>query len=169
MWYFEKAVVSDSVVAVGMFFVFFTLKLLVILPNKNTMWKLKFSISFYYYHVFTFLSHSYYHSVEAEIADSWEDDIDETGNSLIVIPTATAATEIIAKAHEKGMCGTLKRVMWYFEEGGVVLWRRWCGTLKRAVLWWCGCFRRVVRYIEEGGTLKRVVWYFEEGGVVVVW
>ena len=61
--------------------------------------------------------------------------------------------------------GTLKRVVWYFEEGGVVLWRGRCGTLKRAV--W---------YFEEGGvvlwrgwygTLKRVVWYFEEGGVVL--
>ena len=29
--------------------------------------------------------------------------------------------------------GSLKRVVWYFEEGGVVLWRGWCGTLKRAV------------------------------------
>ena len=41
-------------------------------------------------------------------------------------------------------CGTLKRVVWYFEEGGVVLWRGWCGTLKR-----------VVRYFEEGGV---VIW-----------
>ena len=52
----------------------------------------------------------------------------------------------------------MKRAMWYFEEGGVVLRRWWCGTLKRwcVVLrrWWCG-------------TLKRVVWYLdEEGGVV---
>ena len=39
-------------------------------------------------------------------------------------------------------CGTLKRLVWYFEEGGVVLLRGWCGTL------------------------KRVVWYFEEGCVV---
>ena len=31
--------------------------------------------------------------------------------------------------------------MWYFEEGGVVLSRGWCGTL------------------------KRVVWYFEEGDI----
>ena len=60
---------------------------------------------------------------------------------------------------------TLKRVMWYFEEGDVVLWRGWCGTLKR-----------VVWYFEEGdvvlwrgwcGTLKRVMWYFEEGNVVL--
>ena len=38
---------------------------------------------------------------------------------------------------------TLNRVVWYFEEGGVVLYRGWCGTL------------------------KRVMWYFEEGGVVL--
>ena len=38
-------------------------------------------------------------------------------------------------------CGTLKRVMWYFEEGG---------TLKRAVC-----------------TLKRVILFFEKGGVVL--
>ena len=65
----------------------------------------------------------------------------------------------------RGWCSTLKRVVWYFEEGGVVLWRGWCGTLKR-----------VVWFFEEGdvvlwrwwcGTLKRVVWYFEEGGVVL--
>ena len=31
----------------------------------------------------------------------------------------------------RGWCGILKRVVWYFEEGGVVLWRGWCGTLKR--------------------------------------
>ena len=43
----------------------------------------------------------------------------------------------------RGWCGTLKRVVWYFEEGGVVLWRGWCGTL------------------------KRVVWYFEEGDMVL--
>ena len=35
-----------------------------------------------------------------------------------------------------------KRVVWYFEEGGVVLWRGWSGTLKR-----------VVRYFEEGGVV----------------
>ena len=48
-------------------------------------------------------------------------------------------------------CGTLKRVVWYFdlksvvwyfEEGVVLLWRGW----------YC--------------TLKRVVWYFEESGMV---
>ena len=39
--------------------------------------------------------------------------------------------------------GTLKRVVWYFEEGGMVLLRGWYGTL------------------------KRVVWYFEEGGMVL--
>ena len=37
---------------------------------------------------------------------------------------------------------TLKMVVWYFEEGCVVLWRGRCGTL------------------------KRVVWYFEEGWYV---
>ena len=45
--------------------------------------------------------------------------------------------------------GYLKRVVWYFEEGCVVLWRGWCCTLKR--VWY----------------LKRVVWYFEEGDVVL--
>ena len=56
-------------------------------------------------------------------------------------------------------CGTLKRVVWYFEEGGVVLWREWCGTLKR-VMWY---FEEggVVLWREWCGTLKRVVWYFE--------
>ena len=43
----------------------------------------------------------------------------------------------------RGWCGTLKRMVWYFEEDDVVLWRGWCGTL------------------------KRVLWYFEEGGVVL--
>ena len=54
----------------------------------------------------------------------------------------------IFKLTLKSMRGILKRVVWYFEEGGV-LWRGWCATL------------------------KRVVWYFEEGGVqegcVVLW
>ena len=27
--------------------------------------------------------------------------------------------------------GSLKRVVWYFEEGCIVLRRGWCGTLKR--------------------------------------
>ena len=68
-------------------------------------------------------------------------------------------------------CGTLKRVMWYFEEGDVLLWRGWCGTLKRAVwyfeesgvvLW------GVLWYFQEGGVvLWRVLWYFEEGGVLL--
>ena len=39
--------------------------------------------------------------------------------------------------------GSSKRVLWYFEEGGVVRRRGCCGTL------------------------KRVLWYFEEGGVVL--
>ena len=30
----------------------------------------------------------------------------------------------------RGWCGTLKRVTWYFEEGGVVLWRGWSGYIK---------------------------------------
>ena len=59
--------------------------------------------------------------------------------------------------------GTSK--VWYFEEGGVIFWRRWCGSLKRMV--W---------YFEESGVvfwrgwcdiLKRVVWYFEECGLVL--
>ena len=37
------------------------------------------------------------------------------------------------------------RAVWYFEEGGVVLWRGLCGTL------------------------KRVVWCFKEGGMVLCW
>ena len=72
----------------------------------------------------------------------------------------------------RGWCGTLKRVVWYFEESGLVLWRGWCGTLKR----WCGTLKRVV-VLWRGwyGTLKRVVWYFEEvvwyfeEGCVVLW
>ena len=35
----------------------------------------------------------------------------------------------------RGWCGTLKRVVWYFEEGGLVLLRWWRGTLKM-VLWY---------------------------------
>ena len=48
--------------------------------------------------------------------------------------------------------------MWYFEEGGVVFRRWWCGTLKR-----------VVWYFEEGGVVlsKRVVWYFEDVSLVI--
>ena len=61
--------------------------------------------------------------------------------------------------------------MWYFEEGVVVLWRGWCGSLKGL----CGTWKRVARFFEEGGvvhsrgwcgTLKRVLWYFQEVGVV---
>ena len=49
-------------------------------------------------------------------------------------------------------------VVWYIEQGGVVLLRGWCGTLKM-----------VLCHFEEVGVvlLKRVVWYFEEGGVVL--
>ena len=39
--------------------------------------------------------------------------------------------------------GTLKRVVWYFEEDGALLLRGWCATL------------------------KMVVWYFEEGDMVL--
>ena len=49
---------------------------------------------------------------------------------------------------------TMKRVMWYFEEGDVVLWRRLCDTLNRVmgffedgcvVLWraWCVTLKRL--------------------------
>ena len=41
----------------------------------------------------------------------------------------------------RGCYGTLKRVMWYFEEGGMVFWRGWCGTLKR-VLFQKVCFQK---------------------------
>ena len=87
----------------------------------------------------------------------------------------------------RGLYGTLKRVVWYFEEGGVVLWIGLHGTLKRVVWYfeegcmvlWRGLYgtlKMVVWYFEEGGvvlwrglhgTLKRVAWYFEEGGVVL--
>ena len=65
----------------------------------------------------------------------------------------------------RGWSSTLKRVVWYFEEGGVVFWRRWCGILKR-VMW----------YFEDGGvvlwrgwcgSLKRVVWNFDYSDVVL--
>ena len=80
-----------------------------------------------------------------------------------------------------------KRMLWYFEEGGVVILRVWCGTLKGRF----GALKMVVWYFEEGcvvswgwmwyfedggvvlwrgwfGTLKRVLWYFE-GGDLVLW
>ena len=58
-----------------------------------------------------------------------------------------------------------KHDAWYFEESGVVLWRGWCGTLKR-VVWYFeeGC---VVLWRRWHGTLRRVVWYFEEGSLVL--
>ena len=68
-------------------------------------------------------------------------------------------------------CGTLKTVVWYLENDVVVLWKGWCGTLR----WCCGILKRVMWYFEDDdvvlwygwcGTLKRVLWYFEEGGVV---
>ena len=40
----------------------------------------------------------------------------------------------------------MKRVVWYFEDDGVVL--------EGGVRGWCG-------------TMKRFVWYFEDGGVVL--
>ena len=48
-------------------------------------------------------------------------------------------------------------MVWYFEEGGVVFRRGWCGTLKRVVRY----FEESVWYFGEG------VWYFEEGGMVL--
>ena len=61
--------------------------------------------------------------------------------------------------------GTLKRVVWYFEEGGVVLWRGWCGTLKK-VMWYFE-YGGVILWRGWCGTLNRVVCYFEEGDVVL--
>ena len=55
-----------------------------------------------------------------------------------------------------GWCETLKRVVWYFQESGVVLWRG-------GVVLWIGWYGTLKRWC---GTLKRVVWNFEEGGVV---
>ena len=40
--------------------------------------------------------------------------------------------------YDTDRCGTLKRIVWYFEDGCVVLWRGWSGTLKR-VVWWIVC------------------------------
>ena len=79
----------------------------------------------------------------------------------------------LSRYNVRWLCCTLKRcrcnlkrvMLWYFEDGGVVLWRKWCGTLQR-----------VVWYFEEGGvvlwrgwcsTLKMVVWYSEENGLVL--
>ena len=31
----------------------------------------------------------------------------------------------------RGWCGTMKRVVWYSEESDLVLWRGWCGVLKK--------------------------------------
>ena len=69
-----------------------------------------------------------------------------------------------AKSKSDGRyAGVKSKVVWYFEEGGVLLWRGWCGTLKR-VVWYFedGC---VVLWRVWRGSLKMVVWYFEEGGV----
>ena len=73
-----------------------------------------------------------------------------------MIEAERQAAGLVADWSEQ-VCGTLKRVVWYFEEGDVVLCRGWCGTLKRV----CGTLKGVVWYFEEG------VWYFEEGGVVL--
>ena len=59
--------------------------------------------------------------------------------------------------------GYLQSGVWYFEEGGVVLWRVACGTLNR-VVWY---FEEGVWYFEECDTLKRVMWYFEVVDVVL--
>ena len=75
--------------------------------------------------------------------------------------------------YNKERCGTLKRAVWYFknggvilEEGGVILWRGWCDTLKR-VMWYFGD-GGVVLWRGWCATLKRVVWYFKEGDVVTL-
>ena len=47
------------------------------------------------------------------------------------------------------MYGTLKRVVCYFEEEGMALWREMYGTLKS-----------VVCYFEEECIVKRVISYF---------
>ena len=56
------------------------------------------------------------------------------------------------------LCGSLKRAMWYFEEGGMVLFRGY------VVLWrgWCSTLERVVLYFEKGGVVV-----FEEGSMVL--
>ena len=41
--------------------------------------------------------------------------------------------DISSMLYIRGWCGTLKRVVWYFEDGGVVLWRGCCGTIKRVL------------------------------------
>ena len=65
----------------------------------------------------------------------------------------------------RGWCGTLKRVMLYFEGGDVLVWRGCCGTLKM-VMWY---FKEGHMVLWRGwcGTLKRMIWYFKEGGVVL--
>ena len=46
----------------------------------------------------------------------------------------TSSMKQLQKGIIRGLCGTLKRVVWYFEEGHVVIWRWSCGNLKR-VAW----------------------------------
>ena len=67
---------------------------------------------------------------------------------------------------------TLKRMVWYFEEHGwyfeedrVVVWRTWCGNLKRIV--WYFEEDGVVLWRGWCGTLKCMVWYFEDDRVVL--
>ena len=73
----------------------------------------------------------------------------------------------------RGWYGTLKRVVWYFEDGGVVLWRGWCVNLKHMTI----LTLKMAWVLKEGGwyfkdcvtrcvTLKRLVWHFEESCVV---
>ena len=52
----------------------------------------------------------------------------------------------------RGSCGTLKRVVWYFEEGRLVLWRGSAGTLKRVMQYFE--YARVVLWRVSCGTLS---------------
>ena len=57
-------------------------------------------------------------------------------------------------------CGTLKRVVWYFEEGGIWYFEDAGMRLNMEE-------GGMVLCIGMFGTLKRVVWYFEEGCMVL--